>query len=138
MALPALAFIHGAQSHRSPETLGCPPAGQPSALFQVHRGDRASAACPACPVGPAAAPIPPVGGRRAGNKGRWLSAHTPGTGTPSVGVVERLQRTVKYEEVYLKDCAGAREARARPEGYFGFYNSGAVTPAVGLSDTAGG
>ena len=36
--------------------------------------------------------------------------------------VERLWRTVKYEEVYLRDYAGPREARQGLERYFGFYN----------------
>jgi len=36
--------------------------------------------------------------------------------------VERLWRSVKYEEVYLKDYADGREARRGLEGYFGFYN----------------
>jgi len=36
--------------------------------------------------------------------------------------VERLWRTVKYEEVYLKDYATVPEARASLARYFGFYN----------------
>jgi len=36
--------------------------------------------------------------------------------------VERLWRTVKYEEVYLRDYADAEEARERLRGYFRFYN----------------
>jgi putative transposase len=36
--------------------------------------------------------------------------------------VERLWRTVKYEELYLKDYADPREARAGLEAYFRFYN----------------
>ncbi len=36
--------------------------------------------------------------------------------------VERLWRTVKYEEVYLKDYASPREARLNLERYFEFYN----------------
>ena len=36
--------------------------------------------------------------------------------------VERLWRTVKYEEVYLKAYAGAREARRELGAYFRFYN----------------
>lgn len=35
---------------------------------------------------------------------------------------ERLWRTVKYEEVYLKDYASPREARAAISGYLNFYN----------------
>jgi len=36
--------------------------------------------------------------------------------------VERLWRTVKYEEVYLRDYAGPREARQGLGRYFEFYN----------------
>ena len=36
--------------------------------------------------------------------------------------VERLRRTVKYEEVYLKDYESVRAARESLGGYFGFYN----------------
>ena len=36
---------------------------------------------------------------------------------------ERLWRTVKYEEVYLKDYADPREARAGLRAYFRFYNT---------------
>ncbi len=36
--------------------------------------------------------------------------------------VERLWRTVKYEEVYLKAYANVTEARRELEDYFRFYN----------------
>ena len=36
--------------------------------------------------------------------------------------VERLWRSLKYEEVYLKDYASVREARAGIQRYFRFYN----------------
>ena len=36
--------------------------------------------------------------------------------------VERLWRTVKYEEVYLKAYAKGLEAQRGPEDYFGLYN----------------
>jgi len=36
--------------------------------------------------------------------------------------VERLWRSLKYEEVYLKDYASVAEARAGISGYFHFYN----------------
>jgi len=36
---------------------------------------------------------------------------------------ERLWRSVKYEEVYLKDYGAADEARQGLAGYFGFYNT---------------
>jgi len=37
--------------------------------------------------------------------------------------IERLWRSVKYEEVYLKAYANGREARANLAGYFRFYNT---------------
>jgi putative transposase len=37
--------------------------------------------------------------------------------------VERLWRTVKYEEVYLKAYSGGREAKAGIDDYFRFYNT---------------
>ena len=37
-------------------------------------------------------------------------------------MVERLWRSVKYEEVYLKDYATPREARLNLGSYFTFYN----------------
>ena len=37
--------------------------------------------------------------------------------------VERLWRTVKYEEIYLKAYAGAAEARKELGAYFHFYNN---------------
>ena len=37
--------------------------------------------------------------------------------------VERLWRTVKYEEVYLKAYNKVTEARSSIGGYFGFYNT---------------
>ena len=36
--------------------------------------------------------------------------------------IERLWRSLKYEEVYLKDYASVPEARAGIGGYFRFYN----------------
>ena len=36
---------------------------------------------------------------------------------------ERLWRTVKYEEVYLKDYASPREARSAIGEYLAFYNT---------------
>ncbi len=36
--------------------------------------------------------------------------------------IERLWRSLKYEEVYLKDYASVREARTGIESYFHFYN----------------
>jgi len=37
--------------------------------------------------------------------------------------VERLWRTVKYEEVYLKEYDGVRDAKAQLRQYFDFYNN---------------
>jgi putative transposase len=37
--------------------------------------------------------------------------------------VERLWRSVKYEEIYLKAYDSVAEARNSLAGYFGFYNS---------------
>jgi putative transposase len=51
-------------------------------------------------------------------------------------MVERLWRSVKYEEVYLKDCEGVWELVAALRAYFEFYNyerphqsHGGATPA---------
>ena len=46
-------------------------------------------------------------------KGRWVDNV----------FVERLWRSVKYEEVYLKAYDDIRSARASLDKYFGFYNS---------------
>ena len=46
--------------------------------------------------------------------------------------VERLWRTVKYEEVYLKAYEDVRDARSGIGGYFAFYND--VRPHQGLGD----
>jgi putative transposase len=40
--------------------------------------------------------------------------------------VERLSRTIKYEEVYLRAYDGALEARAPIRRYLAFYNEGAT------------
>ena len=45
--------------------------------------------------------------------------------------VERLWRTVKYEEVYLKAYSGGREAKADIDDYFRFYNSQRPHQALG-------
>lgn len=44
---------------------------------------------------------------------------------------ERLWRTVKYEEVYLKDYASPREARAGIGEYLSFYNTRRLHQALG-------
>lgn len=45
--------------------------------------------------------------------------------------VERLWRTVKYEEVYLKSYETVREAREGLAGYFQFYNNERLHQALG-------
>jgi putative transposase len=45
-------------------------------------------------------------------------------------IVERLWRTVKYEEVYLRDYRGVLDAMASLERYFIFYNSGRIHSAL--------
>ena len=50
--------------------------------------------------------------------------------------VERLWRTVKYEEVYLKACANASEARRELGAYFRFYNDQRPHQALGYRTPA--
>jgi len=50
--------------------------------------------------------------------------------------VERLWRTVKYEEVYLKDYTTVREARQGLEQYFMFYNHERLHQALGYQTPA--
>ena len=50
--------------------------------------------------------------------------------------VERLWRTVKYEEVYLKDYTTVREARQGLEQYFMFYNHERLHQALGYRTPA--
>jgi putative transposase len=50
--------------------------------------------------------------------------------------VERLWRTVKYEEVYLKDYAEPVEARRELRAYFRFYNEERPHQALGYSTPA--
>ena len=50
--------------------------------------------------------------------------------------VERLWRTVKYEEVYLKDYASVREARQGLGEYFMFYNYKRLHQALGYQTPA--
>jgi putative transposase len=44
--------------------------------------------------------------------------------------VERLWRSVKYEEVYLKDYRNVAEARAGLHQYFPFYNQKRIHQAL--------
>ncbi len=50
--------------------------------------------------------------------------------------VERLWRTVKYEEVYLRAYESVREARARIEAYMNFYNNERPHQALGYRTPA--
>ncbi len=50
--------------------------------------------------------------------------------------VERLWRTVKYEEVYLKAYSGGREAKAGIDAYFLFYNTQRPHQALGYKTPA--
>jgi putative transposase len=49
---------------------------------------------------------------------------------------ERLWRSVKYEEVYLKDYAAVDETRQGLGGYFGFYNTVRPHQALGYRTPA--
>lgn len=49
---------------------------------------------------------------------------------------ERLWRSVKYEEVYLKDYGGVDEARRGLAGYFGFYNTDRLHQSLGYRTPA--
>jgi putative transposase len=50
--------------------------------------------------------------------------------------IERLWRTVKYEEVYLKDYRDAYEAESSLESYFGFYCEERLHQALGYRTPA--
>ncbi len=50
--------------------------------------------------------------------------------------IERLWRTVKYEEVYLKAYSGGREAKAGLDAYFNFYNNQRPHQALGYRTPA--
>ena len=50
--------------------------------------------------------------------------------------VERLWRTVKYEEVYLKAYSNGWEARAGLDAYFSFYNTQRPHQALGYRTPA--
>jgi putative transposase len=50
--------------------------------------------------------------------------------------IERLWRSLKYEEVYLRAYAGGTEARAGIGRYFGFYNGERPHQALGYSTPA--
>ena len=50
--------------------------------------------------------------------------------------VERLWRTVKYEEVYLKAYTDGRQAKTELEAYFHFYNTKRPHQALGYRTPA--
>ena len=50
--------------------------------------------------------------------------------------IDRLWRTVKYEEVYLKAYSGGREAKAGLDAYFSFYNNQRPHQALGYRTPA--
>ena len=50
--------------------------------------------------------------------------------------VERLWRSVKYEEVYLREYNTVREARQGLQRYFGFYNDERLHQALGYRTPA--
>ena len=50
--------------------------------------------------------------------------------------VERLWRSVKYEEVYLKDYTGFPDAARNLAGYFRFYNGERLHQALGYRTPA--
>ena len=51
-------------------------------------------------------------------------------------LLERLWRTVKYEEVYLKADSNGREAKAGLDAYFHFYNNQRPHQALGYRTPA--
>ena len=51
-------------------------------------------------------------------------------------MIERLWRTVKYEEIYLKDYASVLELIASLDGYFEYYNNERAHDAFGLQTPA--
>src|SRR5512146_3353762 len=61
-------------------------------------------------------------------RGRWLDNV----------FVERLWRSLKYEEVHLKAYADGREARAGIGAWVAFYNDRRPAPGAGLPDADGG
>jgi putative transposase len=50
--------------------------------------------------------------------------------------IERLWRSLKYEEVYLKDYESVTEARTGIERYFRFYNQERIHQSLGYRTPA--
>ena len=48
--------------------------------------------------------------------------------------IERLWRSLKYEEVYIRAYGTVAEARRGLGGWLGFYHVEAAAPGIGLSD----
>jgi len=70
--------------------------------------------------------------------GRQIAISMDGRGRCMDNIfVERLWRSLKYEEVYLKDYASVAEARAGIAGYFQFYNHERFAPEPRLPDAGG-
>jgi putative transposase len=67
--------------------------------------------------------------------GVQISMHGKGRAPDNV-FVERLWRTVKYEEVYLRDYATPREARQGLSRYLMFYNQERPHQALGYRTPA--
>ena len=60
-----------------------------------------------------------------------LESAWTGKGGTLTTFVERLWRTVKYEEVYLKAYSNGREAKDGLDAYFRFYNTQRPHQALG-------
>jgi putative transposase len=69
--------------------------------------------------------------------GRQIAISMDGRGRCMDNIfVERLWRSLKYEEVYLKDYASVPEARAGIERYFRFYNHERLHQSLGYRTPA--
>jgi putative transposase len=69
--------------------------------------------------------------------GRQIAISMDGRGRCMDNIfVERLWRSLKYEEVYLKDYTTVTEARAGIECYFRFYNQERLHQSLGYRTPA--
>lgn len=64
------------------------------------------------------------------NKGVTISMDGKGRAFDNI-FVERLWRSVKYEEVYLNECSNVQDARNRLDRYFRFYNEARIHQGLG-------
>ena len=72
-------------------------------------------------------------------KEQWVKISMDGKGRYQDNIfVERLWRTVKYEEVYLKAYASVLEAQRGLEDYFRFLQRAQAPPGPGLPDSGRG